>query len=105
MKVKVPKEIKIGAHTYNIMLRPNLMLDEKDDARANHRLGFIAIDPIWERTQRDECCLHEIVEVINRVWNCQLDHDNMDRLAEGFLVFLQELGIVLDWAEIENTKG
>jgi len=103
MNIKVPKKIKICAHTYDTKFILNLILDDRTDAMVHHRLGYIGVDSTRTGTMRDEAYLHEVFEIINRLWNCQLEHDNMDRLAEGFLVFLQELGITLDWSEIEDA--
>ncbi len=102
MKVKISRKIQIGAHTYLVKRQANLIVDDNRDALAHHRLGFIGVDSALKGTQRDEAFLHEINEIINRVWGCHLEHDNMDRLAEGHLVFLQQLGIEFDWSDISN---
>ena len=102
MKVKIPKEIKIGSHNYRVKYKPFLSKDSGFRGTIEHRLQEIWIDPENPPSQRDATLLHEGLHLISTVFSCSLDDDAIDRVAEGLAEFLfNNLGIEFDWSEIE----
>lgn len=101
MKVKVPKQIKIGSHTYAVMYRYHLGKDEGFRGTIEHRPQEIHIDPINPLSQRNVTLLHECIHLITTVWSVGLDDDAIDRIAEGLGELLyNNFGIELDWSDI-----
>ena len=102
MKVKVPKQIKIGAHTYSVCYKQFLGKDMGFRGTIEHRLQEIWIDPDNPESQKAETLIHEVLHLIGSVFSTGLDDSNVDRIAEGFLELLaNNLGIEFDWSDIK----
>lgn len=102
MKVKIPKQIKLGVHSYGIRYNSHLRCDEGSVGCSRHRSQVIEIEPDQADSQKYETFIHEVLHIIDRQYSCRLDEDDVDRIAEGFADFLfNNLGIELDWSEIE----
>ena len=100
MKVRIPKTIKIATHTYRIELRSGVTTEMGSAGLVDHIKKVIFIDKNLSQSEIDEGFLHEVLHVIERVWNIKIDDPDTDRYAEGLAVFLKDnLGIEFDWSE------
>lgn len=103
MKIKIPKQIKIGVHPYRVEFSKTLRADEGLSGIAQHRTQVIGIEDILPKSQTDVVFLHEIVHIISRHYNCNIDEADTDRIAQGMAELLfNNLGIEFDWSEIQS---
>lgn len=103
MKVKVPKENKIGSIRCRVQITPYLKSDQSWRACLNERTNLIEIDSQLKDNVRDRSYVHEVVHQIDINYHCGLSEENIDRIAHGFCEYLfDNLSIELDWVEIEN---
>ena len=102
MKVKVPKEIKIATHVYRVRYDPHMRHDEACYGQVNHREQTIDIETSIPLSVRNQTLIHEIVHIVDKVYVCRMDEDDLERLSNGMAELLfNNLGIELDWSEIE----
>jgi len=101
MKVKVPKEIKIGTYKGFVKFREHIKVDDGYRGAYNQRTGELYIDPILLML-RDRTLLHEVVHMISFNYECSWNEDDISRMANGLAEFLVQLGIEFDWSEIEG---
>ena len=102
MKVKVPREIKSGPYPYSITLSPDLKLNEGCWGTTHYVRRVVRIDSGLPLIERNQTLLHEVLHVISSTYQCALDEDNVERIANGLSEFLfNNLGIELDWSGIE----
>lgn len=80
--MKIPKKVKIFAHTYEVKL-----VDELDKCGAlNRDNNVISISKSLPQDQQEVTLFHEIFHGLNN----ELDHFVVDALAEGFYQVLKE---------------
>ena len=60
--MKIPKRVKIGAHTYKVLFRDDL--DDENFGVCRPRKLSMFIDETVERTQQEETFIHEILHAI-----------------------------------------
>jgi len=102
MKIKIPKQIKIGIHAYRVEFNSLLWHEEALKGCANHLKQVIQLDPALAESQKCVTFLHETIHVINDNYRCKLDDDEVDRIAQGFAELLQDnFGIEFDWSLIK----
>ena len=106
MKIRVPKQIKIGVNCYQVEHLPDELFNDNEYGAAWHRKQKITIDPSSHSVQKYTTFLHEIIHLIEKSYCFRVDSDgNVDRLACGLAEFLRNnLGIELDWSDIEEEK-
>lgn len=105
MKVPIPKEIKCGAHVYKVFYDTDILLDRHNVGMAYHDDHLIGIESRLKETTKDQCFLHELLEVIKRIYGVHMEHEDIDRVAEGFLDILRNgFHIEFDWSEIKEDK-
>jgi len=105
MRIKVSKEIKIGAHSYKVVYKKHLGKDQGFRGTIEHRQEEIWIDPENPLCQRNCTLLHEAMHLISGVFSIGLEDDAIDRVAEGMAEFLfNNLGIEFDWSDIKEEK-
>ena len=105
MKIKVPKRIKIGAHTYSIGLTPHLHCDEARYGSCNHRTQEIKIWSEAPPSLRDECLIHETIHISELCHRIEVSDSDIDRISHAVLEFLsRNLDIQFDWSDIK-TEG
>ncbi len=103
MKVKVPKEIKIGVYPYTVELVPNLKLNKGNWGTTNHTEKTIVLDSALPSVELAQTLLHEVFHVVSVVFMCGLDEDNVERLANGMGEFLfDNLNIEFDWSSVQE---
>ena len=100
IKVKIPKEIKIGIYPYKIDLVPNLKLNKGSWGTTNHTEKTIVLDSGLPPLELNQTLIHEVVHIISENFRCLLDEDNVERLANGIgeLLF-DNLNIEFNWDE------
>ena len=104
MKIKIPTEIKCGAHIYHVHFDEKILLAKQYTGITEHDEFIIGIEPRLKSTNRDECLIHEILEVVKRIYSIELGHDDLDRMAEGLLdVLHNSFGLEFDWSEIKEV--
>lgn len=63
--MKIPKKVKIGAHTYTVMIEPQLSENHNLAGQSRHARGVIVLDKEQTQTQLEDTLLHEILHAIN----------------------------------------
>lgn len=101
MKIKIKKQIKIGATEAYVSYQKHLQSDEAYHGTFNRRTGRLTIDADLDGIKRDKTFGHEINEVIKENYNLHTSEDDMSNIANGWLEFLWQLGIEFDWSDIE----
>jgi hypothetical protein len=80
--MRIPKELKIGGHQYQIK-----MVSEFDKCGVTNRdKGTISISSELPRSQREATLIHEILHAINN----ELDHALLDSLSEQLYQVLSD---------------
>jgi len=102
MKVKVPKEIKLGIYRYKIKFDKTMQLVSGNVGEHRPSNGEIALAPYMSEPSRIITLNHEVLHHISDQYRMHLDEDAVDRLAFGWAEFMQSLGIELDWSDIRE---
>lgn len=103
MKVKIPKEIKIGIYPYRIAFKPHLRDDEGYIGIANFRTGEINLLPQLNRERLGVALLHELIHIIEDTYHFNISEQDNFRIAEGLAEFLfNNLGIEFGWGDIKE---
>ncbi len=103
MKVKVPNKIKIGCFTYDIVYDDTIVPDHNRCGEISPREHKIRMATYLQGDSKSQSLAHEITHFISDVYSCELDEANTDRIANGFIEFLQQLGIEFDWTNIKKV--
>ena len=104
MEIKVPGQIKVGAHNAKVVFTSNLKVDDGWKGCYNQRLGLIQVDPVGG-ADKDKTLMHEVVHMVDLNYECGLDEVNISRIANGITEFLQNnLGIAFSWADIPKKE-
>jgi len=103
VKVRIPREIKVGAHTYSIGFSPHLHCDEARYGNCNHRTQEIQLWAESPPSLRDESLIHEVIHIGELCYRIDVSDSDIDRIAHLILEFLvRNLGIEFDWSEISK---
>ena len=103
--VKIPKQIQIGGHTYEVFYKPYLSKDNGDRGVIKHRIQEIHIAPENPKSQRDVTIIHEIIHLMEFIFAFDLTEGDTERIAEGlFQVFSDSFGIEFDWSDIGEKE-
>ena len=95
IKVKVPREVKIGSFVYKVKLEEDLSMTQGNV--GEHRPHFMEI-VIDERTKnKTPVFLHECIHAICYNYTMGIIDDDIDRLSHGMAELLQSIGVELDW--------
>jgi hypothetical protein len=102
MQFKTLPIIQIGAHTYTVEIKDcYLVTDAGGQGDSHHqkldmRVATRTIDNGYRSvTDMEQILLHEICHGINIIWGCDMEEDNVDRLAQGLLQVLKQFGLKL----------
>ena len=80
--MKIPKKLKIGAHTYQIKFIEGL----DKCGSTNRDKQVILVGEEMPQTQREVTLIHEILHAINN----EIDHALLDSLAEQMYAVLKD---------------
>ena len=84
--MKIPKQVKIGGHYYQVIFRDRVKEDGKDaPASVDNKYNRIWIDNQWAESQQETSFLHEIIEAISWLWKLNFTEEQIRRwIAEGY---------------------
>lgn len=99
MKLKIPPEVQVGGHVYSIALSPDLK-DSDCHAAVNHRLLLLLVNADRPESQKVEGLGHELIHIIDDVYDCDLEETQINRMAQGLFQVFSQLGIEVDWSEV-----
>lgn len=104
MKIKVPKEIKLLSHTYQVRSNTKELISAGAMGLTRHLFQWINVDTRnVPPTERDQTLLHELFHVIERHFNLKIEDEDIDRFSEGFAsILFDSFGIKLDWSDIKE---
>jgi len=105
MKVRIPQKIKIGATPAFIKYQENLMSDEGFHGTFNRRTGELTLEAGCDGAKRDKTFGHELMEVIKENYNLTIAEADMSNIANGWLEFLNQLGIEFDFEDIKICQS
>lgn len=96
--MKIPKAIKVGGHTYEVVFCDNLWMSEGNIGQARHNLKQrIEIEPKLHPEQIGCSFWHEVIHAINRIYNNnQMGEADVSAISEGLFQVLSDMGIVLE---------
>ena len=103
MKYSYPKELQIGGHKIAVMLidgyATNSDADNRGDYSPQHNEIRIATKTpegsYRSITYINEAFHHEINEAIKDIFVLKIEHDDIERMAQGWLQVLSQLDIQL----------
>lgn len=102
MTIKCLPSVQIGGHTYTIELRDACATsDWGAQGDSHHQKMDIAVATKTINgdsravTDIEEILLHELVHAVNTIWKCDVDEDNIERMAQGLLQVLKQFGLKL----------
>lgn len=100
MKVKIPKQIKIGSLRGNIKYTPFLKGDNNWRASYNERSEELEIDSSYinQESIRDRSFMHEVIHMIDINYEVGLDERAINKIAHGMIEFMREIGLEFDWS-------
>ena len=79
--MKIPNIIKIGGFHWNVREVENLMIDREHLGEMAPRTQEISIEKGSSEQQKEETLLHEIIEVLNWMYNIKLEHYQIELLG------------------------
>lgn len=88
--MRIPARICIAGHVYTVEMRNR----ERDDgvskyATVNHAEQKIWIDSAVHEEQQGSSFLHEVLEVLDYLYNLKLKHENISLLETGLYEVLK----------------
>ena len=106
MKIKVPRQVQIGSHTYSIVKSQKELGDGNFYGEVNHRLQLIRINSERPPSQCAEALLHELLHIVDTILlRDKLDENRISLLSEGLSQAIYKgLNIELDWGDIPEEK-
>uniref|UniRef100_A0A6H2A2S1 Phage protein n=1 Tax=viral metagenome TaxID=1070528 RepID=A0A6H2A2S1_9ZZZZ len=97
LKVKLPKQIKIGGFTYKVKLNKLTDAHLKDQMRFGEHIYHIRsllIDSTLSDEQTSATFIHEVCHAIDSIYcNSRLSEDDIKGMAGGIHQVLEGLGI------------
>jgi len=102
MKVKIPKEIRIGIHRVSIKYEKGMGDNFGKRGQARYGECEIPIDPEKSTdTKKTEALMHELLHFIDDIYNSgRLEEYEIATLANGISILLDDLGVEMDWSDI-----
>ena len=79
--MKIPGNLKIGGFQWNVKEVENLMNDRELLGEMAPREQEIIIEKGSSEQQKEETLLHEIIEVLNWMYNIKLEHYQIELLG------------------------
>jgi len=103
MKIKIPREIKIGTHTYSVSYDRAIRTDDEHIGQTNHRTQQIKIWTDAPLSMRNESFIHEVIHIAEYYFRVRIEDADIDRIAECMCdLLLNNLGTEFDWSEIKK---
>ena len=89
---KLPKTLKIGGHTYKVIVRKDRELQDGIPHLASvlTRSLTIWIDGRQSLSRMESCLIHEIIEILNYDLELDLPHEKISQLEAGLYQVLKD---------------
>lgn len=84
--MKIPKTLKIGAHSYKVIEVSAGRLGSTDDASVDKEKGVITINKNLMQSEKETTLIHEVLHVMNN----EIQHQMIESLAQQIYQFLHE---------------
>ena len=101
MKIKVPTQFSIGATKAQLSFAKHLHSDEGFNGTYNRRTEKLEIEVHLQGAKRDRTFGHEVTEVIKENYDLEISESTITCIANGWIEFLTQLGVELDWEDLE----
>ncbi len=102
LKIKVRKELTLGAHTYKVVFNRGIR-DDDNSGVLMRRKQKLVIDPTLPESVRAETFLHEVAHWVCDIWGIDVPDNDVVRLGEGLAeFFMRNFGLEFDWSDIEE---
>lgn len=101
VKIKLSSRIRIGATNCRIKYVPHLEVDNRERGYLLKRTGEIGIEPELSDEMKNRTLIHEVIHQIDENYVIDITENDIERMANGFYEFLQNLHIELDWSGIK----
>jgi hypothetical protein len=73
-KIKIPKQVKVGGHTIDVILEDDLELNHEAQGLWKNHHDKIVLDSGLADAVMAETFFHELVEAINSIYDLKLPH-------------------------------
>ena len=104
MEIKVPQRIRIGGHYYEILLSDDIA-DRGKSGECNHKKQTLLINTSRPESQKIESLIHEIIHAIDSIYGSDdMPEATVSGLSEGLYQVFQQLGLSLNWKELDNAS-
>ena len=95
--MKIPKTIKVGGHTYEVVIDEHLWHNENLHGQVDYNNQVITLDTYGHPQQLSATFIHEVLHAIDRYFNNKaLTEDEIDSMAEGLFQVLSDMGITFE---------
>ena len=102
MKIKVPREIKVGAHSYKVSYDAKLEERSKKIGFTDITNGIILIEPQQMNSAKLDVLIHELLHPIDFYYCAKtLTEEQVIGITTGLVNILDGLGIEFDWSDIK----
>ena len=90
--MKIPEQLKIGGHWYEIKFNENRENETGNEhpASSYSRVNKIWIDKNQTISRQESCLLHEIIEMLNYEFQLGLEHKVISQLDSGLYQVLKD---------------
>ncbi len=104
MKIKIKPQTKVASNPYKIVFNPYLHYDEGFVGSLAHRKQIIEIEPNLAPSRKIETLIHEGLHIVNDVYRCGLNEDDVCRMGEGITDFIMNTfeDLEFDWSEVKE---
>jgi hypothetical protein len=104
MKIKVPKQLRVLTHTYDVKLDSRQVFSAGTCGITKHLFQEIILDDKnLPPSELNQVFLHEYIHTLERHFCVKLEESDVERLSEGLAILLfDSLGIELDWSDIKS---
>ena len=93
--MQMPSNLKIGGFQWNVKEVENLMNDREHLGEMAPRTQEISIEKGSSEQQKEETLLHEIIEVLNWMYNINLEHYQIELLGVSLHQVLKDNDLII----------
>lgn len=88
--MKIPRKVKVFAHTYSIKIDPLLSIESGTTGRCCSNTLKIELDPNVPESNQADTFLHEIMEALKYQLQLDLEHAALSQIATGVLTVIRD---------------
>ncbi len=104
MRVIVPSKFKFMSHPYRIKTDEMALMSAGTTALVKHLYQEVLVTKHLPNSERTQALFHELNHIIERHLQVKIDDVDTDRIAEGWALFFEILGIELDWSDVDRSR-